>query len=275
VGENGVGDAKKPRKKRRIILFANLFKGWNAFEYIMFILGLTMPMMFGLIFGSDPWFIVYATIACICSLLLAKGKIEGYFLILISAALYAVLAWQLSLFGEVAIQMFVVYPLAIIGIISWAKNRRISKIDGAVVVVGHVSWKEFAVVLVVIAALTYPIYLLLALFNTEFLILSTASLVLTMAFGYLMIRRSRKAMWFNLLGDFPTLAIWIWMLSLGNFLAVPMLVMEVIFIVQDTFGIFEWRNLKKRQRRGKRRKKVAVVAEELAQDIDKADKPVI
>lgn len=236
-------------------IFKNFFKGWNAFEYIMFFIGLTVPLTLGIVFRSHPLFIVAGTCFSLTSLFLAKGKIEGYFMALVSAALYAAVAWMLKLYGEVAIQFFIMYPMAIAGIISWAKNRRVSRTDGVVVVVGHVGLIELFCLVFVAAGMAAPLYFLLRILKTDYLILSVASLCLTIIFGYLLIRRSRKAMWFNVLSDIPTLVIWILMVVGGVQSAIPLLAMETIFIVQDIFGIFEWRELKRRQRKSKRQHK--------------------
>jgi nicotinamide mononucleotide transporter len=183
----------------------------------------------------------------VVSLLLAKGKIEGYFFALASAALYAFVAWRMNLYGEIAIQLFVMYPIAIFGIIAWSKNRRKDRIDGQVVIIGHVGTCEFLLVCASQVLMASGYYFLLEYLGTRYLIFSTASLILTILTGYLLLRRSRKSMIFNVLSDLPTLLIWIFMISGGDSSVFPLLVMESLYVVQDTVGIFEWRGLKKRQ----------------------------
>ena len=230
-------------------LIKDYFKGWNVFEYILLGIGLVLPLTLGLIFGSSPLEIIAATFAVCVAISFAKGKIEGYFLLFISLALYAYIMWTYKLYGEFIIQITINLPIAIAGVCAWAKNRRRDKTDGQVVVVGHVKKTELAILLVSQAAMGVGYYFLLRCFGTQQLLASTFSLVFAIIGGYLLMRRSRKNMYFSVASDLSSVCIWIMIIISGHTAGIVMLVAEIMFVIIDIHGIHEWTNLKKRQRK--------------------------
>jgi len=249
-------EKKRAKKKNKTHRFAkDFFKGWNRFEYLLLVLGLVLPMALGLAFDSGPLEIIAGTLMIVMTLLLAKGKFAGYFVALAAAGLYAWISWQYKLFGEVIIQICIYLPISVLGILSWAKNRRCSRIDGVVVVVGHVHYTELAILIAVQAAMGVGYYYLFRMFGTEQVIASVVSVCLSVCGGYLLARRSRKAMWFNTASDVAGTVLWTLVLVQGNPAAVPLVVMEILVLCSNFYGIFEWRGLKEKQMRQARRKK--------------------
>ena len=240
------------------------FKGWNAFEYTFLCIGLILPVTLGLIFGSGPWEIIGGTLQIVVAISFAKGKIEGYFLQFLSLGVYAYITWIYKLYGELIVQVMINLPIAITGICSWAKNKRKDRIDGQVVVVGHVKNLELTLLLVSQAAMGVGYYFLLRFFGTQQVLASTISLTFSIVTGYLLMRRSRRNMVFSVISDITSAVVWLLVVLSGQKAAIVMLVMEIMYTIIDIHGIREWSNLKKHQR--KPRKKHVLPPNEKEQD---------
>jgi len=240
----------------------DFFKGWNAFEYILLVLGIVAPCVLGIIFGCEAPEIVAGTLMIVMTLLLAKGKFAGYFVALVATGMYAWISWRHNLYGEVAIQIAIYLPISIFGIMSWAKNRRRTRTDGVVVVIGHVSYKELALLIFSQIAMGVGYYYLFRWLGTQQLVASVASVCLSVCGGYLLARRSRKAMWLNTASDIAGVVLWSLVLAQGHTAAIPLVVMEVLILASNFYGIFEWRNLHKKQRPRRRKKQTEPVIAE-------------
>jgi len=231
----------------------DFFKGWNWFEYSLLIAGLILPLAAGLVFHASAPEIIAGILMIVMTLLLAKGKFPGYFVALAAIALYAWISWTYKLYGEVIIQIVVYLPMSVFGIMSWVKNRRRCRTDGIVVVIGHVSYGELALLMLSQVAMGVGYYYLFRLFGTEQIIASVVSVCLSVCGGYLLARRSRKSMYFNAASDVAGAVLWILVLAQGHLAVVPLVVMEILLLASNIYGIFEWRHLHARQKN--RRKK--------------------
>ena len=242
-------------------ILKRFFKGWNIFEYIFFFAAIIVPTTLGIVFNSGVLQIIAGVLAVVQTMMFAKGKIEGYFLAIAFIVIYAIVAWNLKLYGEIIIQLVVTLPIIITGVVSWARHRHDDHEDGQVVIVGHVGRRELILLILSQLFIGTGLYFMLRAFDTVLLISSTLSVCLSIIAGYLLIRRSRKSMIANVASDINGIVMWSLLLAMGEPAAMVLLAMEAMFLIIDIYGSFEWRNMKKRQRRVK--KKLITVEENL------------
>lgn len=184
-------------------------------------------------------------VGIITALLLAKGKNLGPLFGIIITILYSIVSFKNKFYGEVIIYFLLMLPMYIIGIISWLKhhNKETNTVN-----VNKINWKEWIGVSVISIVVFIGIYFILKSFNTEELIVSTLSVVASLFAVYLQIRRSRFSFYFYVINDAILIILWGIPVITGNLLLIPMVFNPIINLINDIYGIFNWKKLEKRQK---------------------------
>ena len=224
-----------------------IFKGWNAFELVLLTVSVTVIPVLGIVYGSSVFELVASVGGAVASLFYCKGKIEGYFLSLVTMAFEIVAAWQVMLFATVFNIFAFAYPMVFFGILSWARNRRRDADKGRVVVIGGVKAKEMLIVLAVAPFVAVGVFFMLQAFGTKFLVVSTIMSVVGMVAAYLIARRSKMCFFLYAALDLINGVLWTLLLIEGHVGAVAIIAMCAIYFVMDIYAIIEWQRLQKRQ----------------------------
>lgn len=135
----------------------------------------------------------------------------------------------------------------IIGIISWARhqNKKTNTVD-----VNKIDSKEWLLVFITSVGAFIGIYFLLKSFDTNELIVSTISVVASLFAVYLQIRRSRFSFYFYIINDLILMVLWGIPVILGNLLILPMVFNPTINLINDSYGVYNWKKLEKKQEKG-------------------------
>lgn len=235
---------RKPRVGR-IWFFREFFKEWSIFEIAFLILAIIAPVSIGIGFRSGVIETASTVATLVTAILFAKGKIEGYVFAFIAMPLYMIVAWRTELYGEMIIQGLVVYPLVMYGLICWIKHR---DKEHNHTVVGHTSWREISIIVGSQVIMFVGYYFLLRAFDTRLLVLSSLSMCAAIIGNYLIARRCQFGPGVFIPLDIILLIMWATMVADGYVSAIVKLVMPVMFLVSDIYGVFEWRRLLRRQR---------------------------
>jgi len=228
-------------------VFKEFFKGWNSFELIFLQACIVFPVVLGILFGSGALEIVSAVMLLISTLLLAKGKVKGFMLYIISLALYCVVSFQQQLYGELIYSALLSIPLASYGLWKAWSNKRNDSDKGEVIIVQRIKMREIGLLLLVVIAVSIGMYFLLDFFNTAFLIVSTISLASNLLGEYLVARRTQFGMSGFILSDIIGLILWALLLADGHMGAIPLIVAYCFLFVNDIYGTIEWQRLRKEQ----------------------------
>lgn len=229
----------------------NYFSSWNVLERTLLALALIAPITLGVIFQSSLLQISASSTTIIAALLFAKARIEGYLLSLVGMVLFGIVAYNNRLFGEVGVLLFFGLPAQIAGFISWLKALKKGEPNAPLKIqIRKTSLKEILVLSLICGALGVGLYFLLAVINTNLLLLSTISVVFTVFGTILIIRRSH----FGTLGFIPNdiinILLWLTIILIGDITAIVMIVQPIMLLVNDIYGIFEWRKMLKAQEAG-------------------------
>ena len=230
-----------------VSFFRRFFRGWNAFEMCLFVFAVTVIPILGIIFGSTIWEILAATSTSVATICFSKGKIEGYFLSIATMSLGLVVAINVSLYSSVITILLFSAPMVFLGLFSWFRNRRVDTKKGNVVVISKVGWRELCFVLVFALLATVGAFFILRAFDTAFLGFETALVSVKLLASYLIARRSVLCYPFYIISDFLYIALWTLLLVGGHTGAIVMIMLGLMFLVTDVYGIFEWRRLAKSQ----------------------------
>ena len=111
--------------------------------------------------------------------------------------------------------------------------------------------KKKAILWILILALAVGafigIYFLLKIFNTSQLFISSLSVIDSLFAIYLGIRRSKYSFYFYVVNDLILITLWGIPVVSGSLILLPMVFNPIINLINDMYGIHNWRKLEKIQ----------------------------
>lgn len=107
-------------KMKEIIL--NEFKGWKVLEITWLVLACAIITGLSIYWKDTVMGIISATTGVACVICTGKGKLSAYVFGLINAILYAIIAYQQTLYGETILNALYYVPMQFIGFFLWSKN---------------------------------------------------------------------------------------------------------------------------------------------------------
>lgn len=221
-----------------------MFKGWNKFEKILLFTSIILVLLVGIIFKSEVLTTICSIVGIITALLLAKGKNLGQILGLLIVALYSIVSFKNKYYGEVIIYLCIMLPMYIIGIISWLKhqNKETNSVE-----VNSIKVKEWIIVSIASIITFIAIYFLLKAFNTSQLLISSLSVIDSLFAIYLGIRRSKYSFYFYIVNDLVLIVLWGIPVVRGSLILLPMVFNPTINLINDIYGIHNWKKIEKIQ----------------------------
>lgn len=221
------------------------FKDWTKFELIFLICGLIISITSSIVFGGTIINTLYTSLYLITALLMSKGKVESYFVGFVSVFFYAIVSYGQGYYGELIITAFLTFPIMIIGIISWLRHQ--DKEDD-VVIVNTLPKKELIIAFGSQIILFWAYYFLLKAFHTDLLVLSSISIVTSVLASYFEARRSELSLFCYVANDFVIISLWIIPVINGQTALISVLVGPLLLLINDIYGSYNWRKLKKTQK---------------------------
>ena len=220
------------------------FQDWAKLEKILLFGSIILVSLVGVIFKSDLLTTVCSIVGIITVLLLAKGKNLGQIFGLLIAALYSIVSFKNGYYGEVIIYLCIMLPMYIVGIISWIRHQNK---DTNTVEVNKIKMKEWIIVFFVSIVCFIGIYFLLKAFNTNQLFISSLSVIDSLFAIYLGVRRSKYSFYFYVVNDLILILLWGIPVVSGTIILIPMVFNPLINLINDLYGIDNWKKLEKVQ----------------------------
>ena len=221
-----------------------ILKDWSFLEKVLLYGSILLVSTVGIIFKSDILTTVCSIVGIITALLLAKGKKLGQIFGLLIAALYSIVSFKNGFYGEVIIYLCIMLPMYIIGIISWFKhqNKETNSVE-----VNDIKLREWIIISSMSIIVFIGIYFLLKKFNTNELFVSSLSVIDSLFAIYLSVRRSKYSFYFYVVNDLILIVLWTAPIIGGNYLVLPMVFNPIINLINDIYGIYNWKKLETMQ----------------------------
>lgn len=219
------------------------FEDWNKFELSFLICGLLASIISAIIFNGTIIDTLYTSLYLITALLMSKGKVESYFVGFVSVFFYGIVSYNQGYYGELII--ILTFPIVIIGIISWLKHQ---DKDEDTVIINSLSKKEITITLLSQLVLFWVYYFLLKAFNTELLVISSISVVTSVLASYFEARRSELSLFCYIANDLVIILLWLNPIINGQIELISVLVGPILLLINDIYGSYNWRRLKKQQK---------------------------
>lgn len=226
-------------------LIKNYFKDWTKFELSFLIIGILVSILSSTVFNGTIINSLYTSSYLITALLMAKGKVECYFIGFISVFFYGIVSFNQGYYGELLITIFLTFPIMIIGIISWLRHQ---DKEEDVVIISSLPKKEIIIALASQLILFWLYYLILKFFNTDLLVISSISIVTSVLASYFGARRSEWSLFCYIANDIVIITLWLIPIINGKIELISVLVGPVLLLINDVYGSFNWRKLKKKQK---------------------------
>ena len=221
-----------------------IMKDWTMLEKCLLFGSVVLVSIVGILFKSDLLTTICSIVGITTALLLAKGKNLGQIFGLLIVALYSIVSFKNGYYGEVIIYLCIMLPMYIIGIISWIRHQNK---DTNTVQVNKIKLKEWIIVFIVSVIAFVGIYYLLKLFNTKELFISSLSVIDSLFAIYLGVRRSKYSFYFYVVNDLILIALWGLPVIGGSLILLPMVFNPTINLINDIYGIYNWKKLEKIQ----------------------------
>lgn len=226
----------------------NYFKDWTKFELIFLIIGILASILSSVVFNGTIIDSLYTSSYLITALLMAKGKVECYFIGFVSVFFYGIVSFNQGYYGELLITIFLTFPIMIIGIISWLRHQ---DKEEDVVIISSLPKKEIIIALASQLILFWIYYFILKFFNTDLLVISSISVVTSVLASYFEARRSEWSLFCYIANDIVIITLWLIPIINGQTELISVLVGPILLLINDIYGSFNWRKLKIQQKEKK------------------------
>ena len=221
------------------------FEDWNKFEKSFLICGLLTSIISSIIFNGTVIDTLYTSLYLITALLMSKGKVECYFVGFVSVFFYGIVSYNQGYYRELIITAFLTFPIMIIGIISWLRHQ---DKEEDTVIISSLSKKEITIALLSQLVLFWIYYFILKAFNTDLLVISTMSVVTSVLASYFEARRSELSLFCYIANDLVIITLWLIPIISGQIELISVLVGPILLLINDIYGSYNWRRLKKQQK---------------------------
>jgi len=103
-------------------LIKNEISGWKKLEIFWLVLVCSIIAGLSIYWNDSIMGIISAITGVACVVCTGKGKISAYFFGLINCVLYAIISYQVHLYGETMLNVIYYIPMQFIGFYLWNKN---------------------------------------------------------------------------------------------------------------------------------------------------------
>lgn len=223
----------------------NFFKKFTLFEKLLLVISIIVLLATGIIFNSSIVTIICTVLFVLAIMLIAKGNYLGQIIGIVVTILYSYISYKNRYYGEIIINIGIVLPLYILGIISWIKHENK---ETKTVKINQIRFKEWLIALVLLVGVYFGIYYLLKSQNTNLLIVSTLSVVASLFGMYLNVRRSSYSFLLFIINDIILIFLWGIPSFNGDYTLVPLFINPIINLFNDSYGLYNWKKNEKLQK---------------------------
>lgn len=223
----------------------NPFSHLNVFEWILFSTSVVTIIVSYFISGNGALLEMIASLIGVTALIfVAKGLIIGQALTVVFSVFYGIISLTFNYWGEMITYLFMSAPIALLATIEWIRHPY-KNTD--VVEVNKVTKKHIETMCVLATVTTVGFYFVLKALDTPNLLFSTLSVTTSFCAAYLTYLRSPYYGIGYSLNDVVLIVLWV-LASIKDISYLPMVLCFVMFLLNDLYGFYNWRRLRKVQK---------------------------
>ena len=225
------------------------FKSLTKFERGLWLTSLTVTLLSYLLSylfsgNGDLLNLIASLIGVTALIFVAKGHVLGQLLTVLFSVFYGIISVIFTYYGEMITYLFMTAPMAVVAAVEWIKNPYK---DTQEVKVHKVTKKQLAVMWLLAILVTILFYFILKALDTANLFFSTVSITTSFVASYLTFLRSPYYAIGYSANDVVLIILWA-LASVENISYLPMVACFVMFLFNDLYGFYNWKNMQKRQK---------------------------
>lgn len=215
--------------------------GWGTKEYIwLFVASLSIALV-SLNLGGGWLEFVSAMTGVVGAILIAKGKLSGYFHGVIATATYGWISYTYNLLGETIVYFALFLPMQFIGWWFWFKNSQSDNSNKTVTVVMKKLSIKGILLLTLFSISTIIGYALVIKFiggyNPS---LDSATSVLSIIATALMVLGYREQWYVWIITNMVAIVLWVQAVMHHEDQGYAILAMWVIYLLNSLYGVYTW-----------------------------------
>lgn len=224
-----------------------LYDYFSVSERILWTVSVLVVTASFLIFDRENYLALTASYIGVTSLIFnAKGNPFGQLLMIIFSALYGIISFSFSYYGEMITYLGMTAPMALFSLISWLRNPY--KGNKSETAVNRISARETAFMLLLSVLVSIAFYFILKFFKTANLLLSTFSVTTSFIAVYLTFRRSPYFAAAYAANDVVLIILWT-LASFSDISYLSVIICFAVFLANDIYGLASWRRMALRQQK--------------------------
>ena len=212
--------------------------GWKWYE-VLYLAVCTLSILIpSLISGDSAMAVISATCGAISVVLTGKGKLGTYIFGGIQCALYAIISYKATFYGETLLNVFYLLPLEVVGFLSWKKNMNSANSE---VVKRAMTWRQRIFWALTLAAGTLLLGIILKRFDDAMPFMDAFTTVGTMIAFVLTVKRYSENWWIWIAINVATVIMWIKNVAGGGENAsIATLLMWSVYLVNSVIMMIRW-----------------------------------
>lgn len=219
------------------------FETWTKLDYAWLIIANTIIVGLSLFWGEGIIPIISAMTGVSCVIFVSKGMMLNYIVGAVNVGLYAFLAYQSKLYGDVMLNALYYFPMQFIGLYMWSKAKPTS--DGEVESKKLTAEQRFK--LLVISVVSIAIYSrILATIGGNIPLIDATSTVLSVIAMLLMVKQYLEQWYLWVVVNVVSIIMWAVSLSQGTG-DYATLLMWIIYLLNSLYGLYNWTKANKEQ----------------------------
>ena len=212
--------------------------GWKPYELVYLAVCTLAIFIPSVIAGDSAMAVISATCGAISVVLTGKGKLSTYIFGGIQCALYAIISYKATYYGETLLNVAFLIPMEFVGFKAWMKNMNA---ENAEVVKLQMTWKQRIIWAMVLAAGTLVLGLILKHFNDAMPFMDSFTTVGTMIAFVLTVKRFSENWWIWVAINVATVIMWLSnVISGGENASIATLLMWSVYLVNSIIMLIRW-----------------------------------
>lgn len=222
-----------------------ILKYFTKLEILLWVISIIFIGISFILFNNNNYLTFIASIIGVTSLIFnAKGNPIGQILMIIFSILYGIISYTFYYYGEMITYLGMTLPMSMYALICWLKNPY--KGNKREVKINDIKIKEIIIMFLLTIIVTICFYFILVEFNTPNIIFSTLSISTSFIAAYLTARRSSYFAIAYACNDIILIILWV-LASVVDKSYFCVVVCFFVFLFNDFYGFFNWRQLKIKQ----------------------------
>lgn len=228
-------EGRKPMEKVKHIL-KNEVSGWKPWEIVWLCVACGIIIALSIYWHDTLMGIVSATTGVACVVCTGKGKLSAYVFGTINCVLYAIIAYESTLYGETMLNLIYYVPMQFVGFYTWAKHMDSHTHE---VTKRTMTWRGRIIMIASVAIGTYAYGLILREMRDAMPFVDSFTTVTSVAAMIVSVRMYAEQWWIWIVVDIFTVYMW-FVAFIRSDENIATLIMWMVYLINAIIMLIKW-----------------------------------